>query len=262
MKTTLRSVCSTRAAWAPLWVALSLGWGCAKSGDSRSFASPPPAEASEAAAEDALDAALDPARELAALEQELRGYETRLASLQRPPAREPAVVPMSEAAPPRSAPVGGATARDAAELDAESSSRKRKRPSKSAGRTRKTRETKRPTKPAKIQDVMETDDLFGEGTSAYQPNQDIPRIGDPPAEDATADAGEGTPAREEGPAARCEEICMVAAAVCDLEVRICDLAASHPGEAAYEDLCERARGDCVAAAEACEACDGTEPVEE
>lgn len=270
MTTMPRHLRSLRAlARGTVWLAMVLGWGCAKSGDSRSFASPPPSQEVESAT-DALDAALDPARELEALARELQGYEARLASLQRRSAQEPgaaAMSPAAEASPPRSAPVGGATSSDFTAAESVPSTRgperKRKRASKSSGRTRNARGEGRGKKDR--YDIADSVDPFDDVSRPSRAAEDTPQMADPPADDepaATVDAAEGAAVSEDVSPARCEEICQVAAAVCDLETRICDLAASHPGEAAYEDLCVRARGDCVAAADACEACGESEPVEE
>lgn len=53
---------------------------------------------------------------------------------------------------------------------------------------------------------------------------------------------------------RCQTICDLAASTCELEGRICDLAARHPNEPRYADLCRRAEDDCRVASEACQLC--------
>lgn len=52
----------------------------------------------------------------------------------------------------------------------------------------------------------------------------------------------------------CLMICDIAAATCDLEQKICDLAARHPADARYAQVCARARDDCHFASRSCEGC--------
>lgn len=52
----------------------------------------------------------------------------------------------------------------------------------------------------------------------------------------------------------CSDVCGLSASICDLEGHICGLAARHPGEDRYAQVCERASGDCRAAREACDGC--------
>jgi len=53
---------------------------------------------------------------------------------------------------------------------------------------------------------------------------------------------------------RCERVCEISAAICGLETQICGLLPRHPGEARYQDACDRAVADCQLATEACHAC--------
>lgn len=49
-----------------------------------------------------------------------------------------------------------------------------------------------------------------------------------------------------------QRICELAASTCDLERQICRLAARHPDEERYAQVCERAGEDCQLARDACE----------
>ena len=62
------------------------------------------------------------------------------------------------------------------------------------------------------------------------------------------------PEREPDDAGRCERVCEIAAAICTLKEQICGLLPRHPGEARYQDACDRSLADCDLANEACHAC--------
>ena len=53
---------------------------------------------------------------------------------------------------------------------------------------------------------------------------------------------------------RCERVCEISAAICTLKEQICGLLPRHPGEARYQDACDRSLADCDLATEACHAC--------
>jgi len=53
----------------------------------------------------------------------------------------------------------------------------------------------------------------------------------------------------------CDRVCDLAEVTCDLEVQICDLALRHPDEPRYGQACQRAELQCLAADEACQACE-------
>lgn len=55
--------------------------------------------------------------------------------------------------------------------------------------------------------------------------------------------------------ARCDRVCDLAELTCDLELQICDLALRHPDEPRYGQACQRAELQCLAADEACQACE-------
>ena len=63
-------------------------------------------------------------------------------------------------------------------------------------------------------------------------------------------AGAGAPAGDQSVSQR---ICELAESTCDLERQICRLAARHPDEERYAQVCERAGEDCQLARDACEA---------
>jgi hypothetical protein len=50
-------------------------------------------------------------------------------------------------------------------------------------------------------------------------------------------------------------VCDLADATCDLETQICTLAEEHSDDPRYTNACVRSEEQCVAAAEACEACE-------
>lgn len=54
--------------------------------------------------------------------------------------------------------------------------------------------------------------------------------------------------------AQCTNICDLANTMCGLETRICDLAAQHPDQPRYANVCIQAQSDCTRAREACHAC--------
>lgn len=73
---------------------------------------------------------------------------------------------------------------------------------------------------------------------------------------ADANAEYEPPTETEAAAAggRCQTICDLSSATCELEGKICDLAARHPDDPRYGELCRRADDDCRIAAEACQRC--------
>lgn len=202
------------------------------------YAAPaPPADEELAELDDAL----------AAYEQQLAANETRLRSMGvRIAAREE--LPNEAEAPPRFAPppsgwpgAGSDPARVAEDKQARSAPRpapdkaKRTRPS-GASKPGTTSATP-PSAPARA------------------PRADVggtaPRAESRP--EAKGDAAAASE-RDEDDRGRCAELCDLADSTCDLEGKICDLAARHPGDARYADVCRRADEDCRVAADACTQC--------
>ncbi|MBL4687008.1 MAG: hypothetical protein JKY37_20600 [Nannocystaceae bacterium] len=56
------------------------------------------------------------------------------------------------------------------------------------------------------------------------------------------------------PESRCARICALSEFSCALAQQVCELAAGHPDERRYGEVCERAQAQCEAASSACDAC--------
>ncbi len=82
------------------------------------------------------------------------------------------------------------------------------------------------------------------GTSSTKDNGDLAF--------STGNGAGGVPAGAEEEQSASQRICELAAATCDLERQICNLAARHPDEERYAQVCQRASEDCQIARAACE----------
>lgn len=228
----------------PLLLLLLLASACAASDvshDPRPLPDPPDtASKSEAAPITASPQKYD---DLADLEARLEVYEQQLATNEArlramgvlvaareaaPSADAAASAPGRFAPPPPAAPTSSAAKEESAgrSMGASKQPRKELAKTKRAGAAGKAATTTPATKPTTRHD------------------------GDARAADAAA----GAESRPDADRGRCAELCDLADSTCDLEGKICDLAARHPGDARYAEVCRRADEDCRIAAEACTVC--------
>ncbi|HEY8375221.1 MAG TPA: hypothetical protein VIK91_01980 [Nannocystis sp.] len=90
--------------------------------------------------------------------------------------------------------------------------------------------------------------------------QEVAGIGGGDGDEATKASEVPQPATERVPPAdrpsggKCTEVCELSASICQLQDQICGLVRRHEGEPRYVQACERAKGDCEFATEACHAC--------
>lgn len=82
---------------------------------------------------------------------------------------------------------------------------------------------------------------------------DMAKSGDVPTTSSAPAAPSAERANEPAPG-KCSEVCELSVSICQLQDQICGMVPRHEGEPRYAEACERAKGDCEFATEACHAC--------